>query len=86
MKLLRREMPCQELVELVTAFLEGSLSGFERRSFEAHIRGCDHCSTYLEQMRLTIAATGRLTEDDMAPEARDALLDAFRDWKRERPA
>jgi anti-sigma factor RsiW len=86
MSLLRREMACQELVELVTAYFEDALSGRERRSFDAHIAGCDHCNAYLEEMRLTIDATGRLSEDDIAPEARDELLRVFRDWHRERTA
>ena len=65
MKLFVREMPCQELVELVTAYLDESLSRRDRRRFEAHIEGCEHCTTYVEQMRETIEVTGRLTEEDL---------------------
>jgi anti-sigma factor RsiW len=79
-----REIACQELVELVTAYFDGSLSRSDRRRFRAHIRGCDHCSEYVEQMRLVIEATGRLTEDDIEPAAREELLDAFRGWRDER--
>jgi anti-sigma factor RsiW len=74
-------LTCQELVELVTDYLEGSLSRTDRRRFKGHIRGCPHCTEYLEQIRETIEATGHLTEDALAPEARDELLRAFRDWK-----
>jgi anti-sigma factor RsiW len=81
MRLFTREMPCQELVELVTAFFDGSLSRRDRRRFEAHIAGCEHCTAYVEQMRLVIQATGRLTEEDVPPEAREELLAAFRGWK-----
>jgi anti-sigma factor RsiW len=84
MKLFIREMPCQELVELVTAYFDGSLSRSDRRRFRAHISGCDHCTEYVEQMRLVIEATGSLTEDDIDPAAREELLDAFRGWKDER--
>jgi anti-sigma factor RsiW len=84
MSLLTREMPCQELVELVTAYFDGSLSRSDRRRFRAHISGCDHCTAYVEQMRVVIEATGRLTEDDIAPEAREELLGAFRGWREER--
>jgi anti-sigma factor RsiW len=80
MKLFVREMPCQELVELVTAYLDRSLSRRDRRRFEAHIAGCEHCTTYVEQMRETIEVTGRLTEEDLEPEAREELLAAFRGW------
>ena len=73
-------LPCQELVELVTSYFDGSLSRRDRRRFERHISGCDNCSAYVEQMRLVIEASGRLTEDDLEPAARDELLEAFRDW------
>jgi anti-sigma factor RsiW len=75
-------LTCRELVELVTDYLEGALPRADRRRFERHIAGCDHCTAYLEQIRLTITATGRLTEEDLEPEARGELLAAFRDWNR----
>jgi hypothetical protein len=50
--------------------------------FDAHIAGCDGCTGYLEQIRVTIAVTGRLAPEQLAPEAEAALLEAFRDWKR----
>ena len=81
MSLFTREMPCQELVELVTAYFDGSLSRSDRRRFRAHISGCDHCTAYVEQRRLVIEATGRLTEDDIEPEARAVMLEAFRGWR-----
>lgn len=84
MSLFTREMACQELVELVTAYFDGSLSRSDRRRFRAHIRGCEHCTAYLEQMRLVIEASGRLTEGDLDPRARDDLLEAFRGWRAER--
>ena len=81
MSLFTRDLACQELVELVTAYFEGSLSRTDRRRFRAHIRGCPHCTAYVEQMRQTIEATGRLTEEDIGPEARHDLLEAFRGWR-----
>jgi hypothetical protein len=33
-------------------------------------------------MRQVLATAGRLEEESIAPEARDALLDAFRGWNR----
>ena len=76
------EVSCQELVELVTDYLDGVLSPAERTRFDAHIAGCDGCRTYLEQIRATIALTGTLAPEQLAPEAEAALLEAFRDWKR----
>jgi anti-sigma factor RsiW len=72
---------CRELVELVTAYLEGTLSQEDRLRFENHIAECDHCTTYLEQTRRTIELTGKLRIDDVSPVAEQALLHAFRDWR-----
>ena len=74
-------MSCRELVELVTAYLENALSRSDRMRFEAHISGCDACTSYLEQMRTTIRLTGTLRVDDLSREAEEALLRAFREWK-----
>ena len=71
---------CQQLVELVTDYLEGALPASEHARFEAHIADCEHCADYVQQMRLTIIVTGRITEDDLQPAAREELLTAFRDW------
>ena len=74
-------LSCREMVELVTDYLEDALPGTERARFEAHIAGCDGCTAYLEQMRATIALTGRLTEEEIPPGALEALLREFRDWR-----
>ena len=74
------QLSCQELVELVTDYLEAALPPEERARFEAHVEPCDGCSTYLEQMRTTIQLTGRITPEDVEPEAEAALLAAFRNW------
>jgi anti-sigma factor RsiW len=76
------DLSCQEFVELVTDYLEGALPPAEARRFAAHLTDCGYCLDYLEQMRLTIRAVGRLHEDAIAPAARDRLLTIFRDWKR----
>jgi len=76
------DLTCKELVELVTDYLEGRLSADDRTRFELHLTYCDWCRTYVEQMRQVLAAAGELTEASVAPEARDALLAAFRGWKR----
>ena len=75
------QMSCRELVTLVTEYLEGTLGARDRRRFERHIRGCDGCTAYLEQMRETIRLAGSLRERDVPPRAREELLAAFRGWK-----
>lgn len=81
---LRKQLSCQELVELVTDYFEGALSRRDRKRFERHIAGCDACTAYLEQIKLTISASGRLTEESLEPQVRDELLEAFRGWKQQR--
>ena len=76
------QLTCLELVELCTAYLEDALPPDERARFENHLAACPHCRLYLEQMRHTIRALGRLTEELIAPPARDELLAAFREWKK----
>ncbi len=79
------EMTCRELVELVTDYLAEALPAQEQARFEEHLGTCPHCVTYLEQMAITISALGRLgAEQQLSGEAREALLTAFRDWKRGR--
>jgi anti-sigma factor RsiW len=52
---------CIELVELVTDYLEDSMPADERARFDEHISGCEGCTTYLEQFRITIRLTGMPT-------------------------
>ena len=75
-----REISCQELVELVTEYLEGSLPPADRERFDSHIAACDGCRRYLEQIRVTVALSGKLTPEQLDPAAETALLEAFRDW------
>ncbi len=75
------ELSCQELVELVTDYLEGVLPPEEVERFERHLSICPGCVTYVEQIRETVRLSGRLTEDSLDPTVRDALLDAFRGWR-----
>jgi anti-sigma factor RsiW len=78
--MIRRDLTCKELVELVTGYLEGSLAARKRRRFDEHLARCDGCTRYLAQMEATIRATGRLSEEDVTAEQRTVLLAAFRDW------
>jgi anti-sigma factor RsiW len=76
-----QEMTCQELVELVTEYLEGTLAGPDRLRFEAHLSGCQGCQNYLHQMQQTIHTLGQLTEESLAPEVKQSLLQLFRHWQ-----
>jgi anti-sigma factor RsiW len=73
-------MDCNELVELVTAYLDGSLDLDARARFDMHLVECDGCENYLEQFRATISTLGSVP-DALDPTFREKLLAAFRDWR-----
>jgi anti-sigma factor RsiW len=75
------DIDCQDLVELVTEYLEGTLPPELRRRFEDHLALCEGCDTYVEQMRETIRLLGQLTEETLSPQASARLLEAFRTWR-----
>ena len=78
-----RDLPCQELVELVSDYLDGVLPDALVARVEAHLAECDGCRRYLEQMRLTVGALRRPPADGrdaLPPSVRDELLRRFRDW------
>lgn len=75
-------LSCQELVELVTAYLDHALSPQDNARFEEHLHTCRGCHNYLGQMQVTIVSLGSLPPESLPPAMRDRLLDAFRDWKR----
>ena len=79
----RRDIVCQQAVELVTDYLEGALSRWDRRRFEAHLRACPNCSTYLEQIRRTIELTGAMETEELSLEARQDLIDLYWRWRSE---
>jgi predicted anti-sigma-YlaC factor YlaD len=79
------DLTCAELVELVGDYIEGALALDDRLRFEEHLTICSGCVNYLDQMRTTIALSGRLRVDDLSPEVRADLVDAFRGWRANSP-
>lgn len=77
------EMPCRDFVECVTLYLEGGLPLDDVVRLEAHLAECDDCRLYLEQLRATMAASGRVEVDRLDDHAKEHLLDAFRAITRE---
>jgi anti-sigma factor RsiW len=73
---------CQEVVELITGYMDGTLPADELALFEQHLNFCEGCVWYLDQMRTTVKSVGRIAEEDLPEGTREALLTAFRDWKR----
>lgn len=76
-----RDLPCRDLVELANDHLEGSLDTPSTRRVEQHLRLCQGCRAYLDQLRRTIDLLRGLARED-EPHARAALpatvLSAYR--------
>jgi anti-sigma factor RsiW len=83
----RRRPPlvCQQVVELVTDYLEDALSAPDRRRFEVHLGRCPHCTEYIDQMRTVIRLSGRLSPEDLSPQVQDEFLALFHRWKSANP-
>ena len=79
----RRDLVCQQVVEMVTAYLEGALSRSDRRRLEKHLAGCPLCTEYVAQIRETIRLTGRVAPEDLTPQMRADLTEVYRRWRAE---
>jgi anti-sigma factor RsiW len=81
MKLLPSPLVCRDAVELVSDYLDGTLSRRRRRRLEKHLAGCDACAAYLDQMRATIAASGRVGPEDLPSDVVEGLVNLFRQYR-----
>lgn len=79
---LLEDLPCRELIQLVTEYLEGTLDPHLRRRFDAHLATCPGCQTYLEQLHETIRLCGQLHREDVDPAVLAELTRTFRGWRR----
>jgi anti-sigma factor RsiW len=73
---------CQEVVELVTDYVEQALPADEAAVFEEHLNSCDRCGWYVDQVRKTIDVVGQLRAEAVPDDTKEQLLTAFRDWRR----
>jgi len=75
------KLSCQEVVELITDYLEQALLPETQSQFEEHIATCPGCNTFLEQVQQTIVMLRTLSEQQTFPETKQDLLEIFRRWK-----
>jgi len=75
-------LSCNEVVELVTDYLERALPADEAALVEQHLNFCEGCVWYVDQIRTTVQTVGRIEPQEVPPEVREQLLGAFRDWRR----
>ena len=77
----KRDLVCQQAVELVTDYIEDSMSRADRGRFESHLSSCPHCTAYLAQMRSTIELTGQLRSQELPLEVREELVALYGQWR-----
>lgn len=73
---------CREVTELVTDYVEGRLSRWDRLRFQLHIGMCRHCREYLRQMKTTQRLLGSVPPQPPSSDVEAELLRRFKDWKR----
>jgi anti-sigma factor RsiW len=83
MRLLPSALVCQQAVELMSDYLDGSLSRRDRRRLTAHLALCDACTAYLEQLRVTILASGVASAEDLDPAVVETLTELFERFRDE---
>ena len=84
-QLRRSGMACEDVVQLITAYLDGDLPDDVRSEVDHHLDGCDGCRNVLAQWRTIIALAGRLTEADVDNTdelTRDRLISIIRGLRR----
>ncbi len=77
------QLSCQQVVELVTEYLEQALLPEMRQRFEEHVAGCPGCENFLEQMQRTIDMLHQIGRGSVFPATKQELLQLFRDWKKD---
>ena len=75
-------MNCDELVELITEYLDNSLSPVKRATLEAHLLECDGCVNYLNQYKSTVSILSQIPQDGPSAALRERLLAGFRERQR----
>ena len=75
------DLTCKELVEVITDYFDGAMGDVDRARFERHVAECSGCTAVVSQFRTTIEVAGRLTEEAVASDQREAMRDVFRRWR-----
>ncbi len=75
------KLTCQQVVELVTEYLEHTLLPQLQEQFEKHLVQCPGCMTYLEQVQKTTMLLRTLAQEPMFPGTKQELLELFQQWK-----
>ena len=79
---LKGKLTCKKVTEVITDYLEGALTLWDRLRFQMHLGMCFSCRRYLRQMKYTIQTLGQLPSDPIQPDVREELLTRFKNWKK----
>ena len=77
----RRALVCRQAVALMSDYIDDALPERDRARLEHHLAGCPHCTEYLAQLRVTIAALGHADPDQLTDEALGELVELYRQWR-----
>ena len=71
-----QSLTCEELIDFLSAYLDGELDADVRERFDAHLAICPACVAYLESYRATVrfASATRDSESDVPEELVRAVL------------
>lgn len=71
---------CADAVELVTDYLDDALNRADLVAFQTHLDGCDGCTIFVDQIRMTIQLTNATNDRrvDVMPADFDGLLAQLR--------
>jgi len=78
----QHDYTCQEVVALASEYLEATMTAEQMTAFELHLNFCDGCSSFVHQVRTTVATAKELSVDEIPEEMKAKLLAAFKEWPR----
>ena len=79
-------MTCQEQVELLTDYLDGTLDPPTSRALEEHLDGCVSCANFMKTYQTTRAWIGEVTYEEMPEELKGRLASFLKGKIREEKA
>jgi anti-sigma factor RsiW len=77
----RRDLVCREAVAMVADYLDDALPPRDHARLEHHLADCPHCREYVDQLRATIAATGRIEPEELPDDMVEELVALYRRWR-----
>ncbi len=76
---------CQQVVELVSDYLNHVLTPDDHVAFEKHLYTCPPCTAYLQQMKTVLRLSGSLGQKPPPEPVEQELLGLFHRWQSKGP-